>query len=301
MSRTRKHLAHNSFDSVWELTEFLSSAEGEQISSQWADRATSDAPGRDEWTASRDYAHALELAREGWPEGREQMTDAVETLTPYVQAAIRAPSETLSVAGYAPNIPAYVSGSPACMFSMDGDDTAGRAPIVRFLVNIGASHFIDASALFNQGAALCAAVDYLEACGQSCEVRLVCRQESDKCTFDTYVTIKRAGEPIEHDRMDFFLGNASVLRRFIFRLNELDGKSFNGLQHGRGRPVDVTPEPAQVYLPVANQHSFNDYCRTPQKALRYVMRHIEKAMAPEQFQRVGEDLEAAMTALGEAA
>lgn len=288
------YFASVTFDDVHELTEFMASPDAVvPKKSPWFGDNTSAVENDNDhgWYASRSFGEAIRFARDGWPEGRERVQQAVDTLTPYVQAAVRLPSETLSVAGYAPNVPAYCSGSPACMYNSDGDDMTGRAPVVRFLVNISCSWSVDSEALFNRGAALCACVDYLEASGQSCEIELVSRQQAGSTAQDFRVTLKKAGEALDRDRVVFFLSNVSVFRRFVFRVQELDPLVYNGFSSGRGFPTDVEPEYQQVYLQAALGGWLNSACETPQEAMRYVLKRVQESMDPREFARVSEDWE----------
>lgn len=282
----KKYLASAVFDDTHELTEYLAAS----TDLAWTEDLLADNPGSG-WTGTGSFDEALRFAREGWPEGAARIHEICEAMSPYVRAAVRLPSESLSPAGYAPNVAAFCAGSPACMYSTEGDDLHGRAPVVRFLVNIAANAGVSADALMRRGAALCAVVDYLEASGQTCEIQLVCRQDGNDCVFDSWFTIKRAGEVLDRDRMAFFMANPSVLRRFVFRLNELDSECFDHLRGWRGRAADVEPEHQQVYLPSSAKQDLDYECRDEPSALRYVLGRVQEAMNPADWHRVNEDWE----------
>ena len=295
-SKKSKYLSSLVFDDTAELLDYLESPEGmPKLSSKWM-RSMSSIEGSEEFTGTRSFQHAVDLAREGWPEGREKMEGKLSGLTPYVQSSARMPVETLDVAGYAPNVPAYCAGSPACMWSRDGDDVSGRAPVVRFLVNISMSFRITSDEIFNRGAALCAAIEYLEATDRRCEVVACCRLDDDLCTQDVFVTLKRAEEHPELDRLAMFLAHPSILRRLIFRLNELDDKLFAGLVSHRGVPKDIEPEYGQVYLPAGKGWQLSG-CDTPKHAMAAVLDQLQEAMDPASFASIGRDWEDAMAAL----
>jgi hypothetical protein len=245
------------------------------------------------FTGSDSYEHALELAREGWTEGRTNLADAIEALAPYVQAAVSLPSQSFAPAGYLPNVPMFCAGAPDCMWTTEGDDMPRAAPVVRFLVNLTAVWSVSTDAIFNRGAALCAAIEYLEASGTQCEV-VGCIRTEDACNeirehrlFECFIPIKDAGAFMEPDRMAFALAHASVLRRLSFRLMEqnddLCGGNFGA---NRGIPRDVPAEFQQVYLPAM----MNDRgCETSTEALKSVLTAVQVAMNPEQFVKLQSD------------
>jgi hypothetical protein len=240
------------------------------------------------FSGTESYDQALQLATDGWPEGRAMITDKIESLAPYVTAALRLPGEEYSVAGYLPDVPLMCTGSPAYMFA-EGDDVPARARVVRFLVNIAANSNTDAAHIMNRGAAIAAVVDYFENAGTRVEVEL-CMVAENEALAEYYLPVKRADEHVEPDRFAFAIAHPSMLRRFMFRMMEHNPKLAEIFGSGYGSAKDAKPDPDQVYFP-----SGASGCYTPAEALKAVLGYVLAALEPHQRAAVSEDWEGILT------
>ena len=253
------------------------------------------------WTGTRTFKQALDLARTGWTEGRERFDANLSELTPYVEAAMRENSVTLAPAGYLPNVPAMCAGSPQYMYAeTDEGEINARTRVIRLLLCISTSFNVGKETLERRGAAVAAAVDYFESIGVRVEVE-ICHVAEDsgadgyfpngdrktvKVMHEHYIMIKRADEAIEPDRFAFMLGHASVLRRFIFKLDEMNAKAGPIMRSGYGRPCDANPDPDQVYFPkLTSDSGYRDNAQ----ALRTVLGHVKESLSEEAKAKVDAD------------
>ena len=236
------------------------------------------------WYGTKDWPEAMKFAKEGWPEGLVDMSADMEAMTPYVVAALGQPSEDLAPAGYLPNVPAFCAGSPACMHT-EGDQFVARTPVLRLLVNFSANSYVDGDSWRLRGAALCSVVDYFEQIGIRCEIEIVSvsirSYDRSRNMVEIRIPVKRAEEPVELSRLAFMLGNASVCRRFDFRICEMSTKAKMGSSYGAAK--DAEPEPDQIYFPTCQR------LRDEQQALAHVLGHLAEYLEPELKARVGED------------
>lgn len=233
------------------------------------------------------WHEALKLAREGWKEGRENLTrelDAANILN--LSATVRA--EKLDVAGSFPLVPAAVAGDPLNMFTI-GLERAKTRPIFRFIVNLSTSATVSGSYITNRGAAVLSWVDKLENDGARCEIIVIW---ASKCGVKApnnqllWVPVKRADEPLDVDRMAFVLTHPSMLRRICFAATERhpELKHFNV---GYGAPSDDIHDSLKI------PHSIYFDCLGASKAAPYATRasaiaHVGEIISKAQQQ---EDLE----------
>lgn len=236
------------------------------------------------------YPEAIHMARYGWPDGREQMTRNIE-LAGLLQQTSRAPLRALDVGGAYPLIPAAVAGDPMCMFSISEDETRTRQ-IIRFLVSISYSSKIKPHQIMNRGAAILSWVDRLEDAGARVEIIAVdslnCTRPSkgytkaaDHSNKTLAITVKRAEDALDVDRLAFALIHPAMLRRIGFAHQERfpDQERVNA----RGVPDDwIHPDlitQHAVYFPklLAWSNGTNDGWDydTPEKALAKVRAIIE--------------------------
>jgi hypothetical protein len=88
-----------------------------QGSLRGADSAgTEVSPFRTEWTGTRNLAHALEMARDGWQDGANSISKALDSLPAGVEVL---PDWSLDVHGAFPCIPEFLSGTPDCMWRLE--------------------------------------------------------------------------------------------------------------------------------------------------------------------------------------
>jgi hypothetical protein len=265
---------------------------------------SSESTDRPDFYGTETFDDAVKLAREGWSKGRADMSAALSALAPYVQAAGQAPATQLDVAGYAPCVPAYCAGSPANMWA-PGDTYASTSRIVRICLSMSIVWSTPVAVIRNRGAAVLAAVEYLESLGLRCEIELAHCCEDQGTTYadadgnvvrhpdgvkainECYIPVKQANQSVELDRLAFMLGHASVLRRFVFRIDEQHVAAGPVMRSSYGIPTDITPDHDQVYLPslFRNLHEY----ATPEIALKTVLRLISAKLSDDQQHKLSED------------
>lgn len=279
----RKHFERWEFDNYAEFLDEIERPITPEEEQAWGHGLSSHDYGRD-WNGTRTWQEAIDLSRNGWEEGRENLAETMERVLPYVIAALPQQSMDLAPAGYLPDVPAFCAGSPACMHNA-GDTFNARTPVLRMLVNMGGLANVRPQAWISRGAAICGVVDYFEQTGTSVEIELVSvAQGYGSRMVEVNVPLKRAGEHIEPDRLAFALGNPAMLRRFIFSLREKStGANVGG---GYGSSVDATPDADQIYFPKL----VNSYIE-PENALKLVLKRVLKEMEAHQKVRVSEDWE----------
>jgi len=301
----KTHFIHDriEFESFDEFLETVSEPLSDTCREAWTDSdgELSSEDGALSFTGTLNFEHALQLAREGWPEGLVEFDDKMREVAPHVEAAGREPAIDFDRAGYAPNVAMFCAGDPACMYTQ-GESYQGTTPIVRVLLNITVSGMIPASILANRGAALAAVIEYMESAGFSVEVTLYQGAEAEgwrkkggtnqrvRVLHEHFIPVKRAGEFIEPDRFAFMLAHPSVLRRFIFRLDEMCAESGPHMRNGYGTPTDADPEADQIYFQA--MRGFSSGARgyaTTEEALKTVLRHFREAMDEKQRIRLDDD------------
>lgn len=210
-------------------------------------------PEQADWFGSTSYEHAESLARKGWPEGLARMEQTRQAVQIPTGLESLTPSPVMAEEGDEILVDRYLDGESDhfLAFPVVMTPRAGRVALI--VVNIGGNSDIMAGAYFNRGAAALAVVDAMEAAGVRCEVQICQRSAMGKkraCQW--FATIKQAEEPLDLDRMAFFLASQSVQRRFSFRLRERSAapKAWIDGSYGRSQnvPAEEIPQGA-IYFP----------------------------------------------------
>lgn len=191
--------------------------------------------GRDDFFWTSNFGEAVTLATNGWADGSARVIARRDGLEPWLAAAKSAKvrRQGYEVTGDYVDVGRYLSGEPECFgieVDADGGNINGRVVSIR--LNQAVSGSVEAEAIAARGVVVLLAVDLLEACGTRCEVILSKGSVSSNhngsvkdLQVDSSVTVKRAGEAVDLDRLAFWIAHPAAFRRFGFRINEQNGLS----------------------------------------------------------------------------
>ena len=177
-----------------------------------------------DWTGTKNFQAAMDLARKGWAEGLEKIKAMSEEIWKVVGQEIKKQTFQYDVCGDVVDVDRYLSGEPENMIQFTEEQAVGHGKVIKIWVNTVASAGVTTETMFYRGAAVVALVDALEKLGFSCEVATIDaiseRWTGDKNVLRYNVTLRSAGEALDLDRLAFALANASWFRRLIFSAME---------------------------------------------------------------------------------
>lgn len=194
--------------------------------------------GDKDWSGAASFEEAVKMAREGWPEGRKLMVDAMASAAPITA---KVADFAMDVAGAYPIAALAAAGDPMCM--VDLAPVSDRAkPIIRLAINRCASAAYSAKEFMHFGAAVASYVDALEGSGYRVEIdaAMVCMDGNSR-PYYCGVIIKQAHEPMEIDRMAFCLTNPAFLRRLHFAVAQ-NREDDNNSMSFCGSPMNIEPK-----------------------------------------------------------
>lgn len=226
---------------------------------------------------TKDFPEAERLVREGWPEGRDRMIDGMEAAA-LVAPMLPASSRRLDVAGAYPIAALAACGDPMSMVD-PGDLSAAARPIVRLAFSFSYSAFKQAREIEQYGAALLTWIDRIEESGRSVEVTACHTATADAWRFASRIVVKKAGEPLEVDRIAFVVGHPAMLRRIHFRAYEMENAPGfqNAFEGGYGMPH--TDRPKDLDATVHWMPGPQDYDgESIADAVKFLQGHVEGAL-----------------------
>lgn len=174
--------------------------------------------GPSSFTGTQDIQAAVKMANEGWPEGANKITKALDTLPPSSEVL---PDWMLDVSGSICNVPAFIAGEPECMWNMSECRRAEHR--VSLVVPAGYPGMIDADTAMTYAIAVAANVRSLEASGLNVAVySMASHAGTETGTIANYgVVIREFGEPLDLAKVAFSF-HPSWLRRLVFAWLELN-------------------------------------------------------------------------------
>jgi hypothetical protein len=234
----------------------------------------------EEFSGTRNFEQALDLAEKGWPEGRKKLMTAMATAQ---SSPTFTPAITMDVAGAYPIAALAAAGDPCSMVDLAPVEDRVR-PVVRLLIQRAGSAAYSVDEFMSYGAAIMSYIEGLEGAGFRCEITLCfasnLTSDGDQCLT---VLVKRAEEPIELDRMAFVMVHPAMFRRICFAVYEtIPGLSQvldnNGYGYSRN-PRAEEAERGQCIIPGINSiKPGNKALKTPAACLKHIGPVIEEQL-----------------------
>lgn len=196
------------------------------------------------------YDETIALAKAGgyWAEGAEKMVKGVADA-----AALREnhsqPMLTNAVAGFMPDVPAYLAGVPDCMVAYDeGDYSQVQKPVVT--IGVGTfSYAVSPDAVMNRGIAILSLIDAIEAVGYRVQLDFVGDNIGDGGFKKVRVVLKRPQDHWNPGQVAFATAHACMLRRLTVGTLERDPATVGRTQGGYGRGDDGYVEEYSLAFP----------------------------------------------------
>lgn len=176
---------------------------------------------RNPWDGTNTFTEALDLANNGWPEGtnkvlamRAKIDHIIKDLTNARSAAY-----VYDISGEFVDVGRYLTGEPECFVKEDGYGNINK-PIVKIIVNVGASSSMSCETLIARGVSVVAAIDILEALGRRVEAWIGKNTRCGNIRHELLVNVKHANQPLDIDRLTFAAAHPACLRRLCFSILE---------------------------------------------------------------------------------
>jgi hypothetical protein len=185
-----------------------------------------------------------------WTEGAERIVEGIATAE-----AMRAPLETTTigsdVAGFMPDVPAYLAGVPECMRTFETTESPSE------IVSIGLTGFTcntSADAMLNRGIALLSLVDVLESSGYRCEI-VADFAIAGRNTLRSRIYIKRAGDHWDPTSAAFAMAHPAFFRRLFLK----DMEGYSGLNKTTNSGYGTSPLPKPDEYTFALDYTAGDH------------------------------------------
>jgi len=196
------------------------------VPAQYSDQGSRER-GRSDFFGTSSYEEALKLAETGWAEGAQQVIALRDKFDSFLQAqkSARVGAYGYEVSGDWLDVGRYLDGEPECFGIEVNDGEIVSQKVVSLRLNNTVSAAVTTEQIIRRGLTVLLAVDLLEACGLRVEV-IVCQATYYYGTKDhreMNLTIKDANQPVDIDRLAFWIAHPSAFRRFGFSYFEHGG------------------------------------------------------------------------------
>lgn len=223
-----------------------------------------------EWCGGVTYQEARKLALYGWEKGLKDISEKLSLIPHEGQQRI----VVKDVCGHSPDVARFVAGLPDCM-NRRTTGLSKRKPCLDILVNAGFSGCINAGDILNYGAAIASLIDSLERAGYSLSIIAGSMVKLDSQDFGAFVRLKNHGEPLDMDRLAFFIAHPASLRRLRFSHREVFC-TYDDIGSSYGGSIDVPKDTFQYDLYFPRHLHKMPQCSTVTKAMSYVIDLVKK-------------------------
>ena len=241
------------------------------------------------FTGADSFEATIELARNGWPEGREYCATFSQVLFDKIASKIFVPQIVFREMGEEVDVATLMTGEPECFLEFEDSDIvvdskSARSKIVKIVSSVDACGFVSKDQMLRRGAAVCALVDAFEKSGRRCEVVATVASlgygSGKSKRLQNAVTLKYADQPLQFDILAFMLCHASVLRRLFFGLWETVPAHIRAL-YGMGNAEYMGyGAPAEADVPgdiVLSQASYVDSCWDSEAStIKWILTELKK-------------------------
>ena len=201
------------FDSI---TEFLRYNDEAPICRSFKDESLASNTGTYSFTKTHSYDEAQELCKYGFHEEFEKLVDLKYSLEKYIKMKGARGRQYNYYVGYAPDVKAYLEGSPLSMF----DRANPKRKHIDIYYNSSVLCDVSSEQIFNRGAITLCLVEILENMGFSVDLNIFTMAVCDGQIHYAKFNLKNNSERLNLQKLYFPLCHPSFLRRLIFRLKE---------------------------------------------------------------------------------
>jgi hypothetical protein len=163
------------------------------------------------------------------------------------------------------------AGDPMNMVN-HGETVRAQRPVARFLISIASSASVSMETITTRGAAILSWIDALEAQEIRCEIVTHMGSGNHAYATNAYITVKRAQDPLEIDRLAYTLAHPSMARRHGIACMERSPSVFQNMGRNYGSPTVADVERDQIYFTA--MHIDNAEWRNQTAAAAYVKAQI---------------------------
>lgn len=186
------------------------------------------------FTHSKDFAEAVDLFKHGWSDMSMKLENRLKVMTKEIQP-MQKNKARYDIAGFQCSVPRYLQGVPTSMINTH--KVPQKFKVITLNKDISYSSMISTAQIIESSTNSLMVVKKLEAQGYKVNLNLIWSVYEGNAQLRVKIRLKSAGERLNVAKIAFPLCHPSMLRRLLFRYEEVTpnvkSKSFIG---GYGYP-----------------------------------------------------------------
>lgn len=225
-----KKLWNVEFRSIHEFEEFITK---QPFNAAFSNKDKASIYGSKSFTETESFEEAISLLHSGWQDKANELTKKLKAVERDMAPVLKQ-QRVISVAGYQPIVPLFLTGQPACMVGSKMQPV--KQKVVTVVKSISYPGRISSGQWTEQGLKALAIVKKLEQNGHRVNVDIIDGGTGNYNNgFSCRIRVKNASERLNISKLAFTLCNPSIERRLMFRFEEVYEHINSGFTSGYGR------------------------------------------------------------------
>lgn len=218
------------FDSITALNRYLENGKQQDAFFNYSEMNGED------FTGTESYSVANDLLLFGDRKLQKKIEDAgVKKMRVEIQKRAQRRSFRSSVVGAVPNVPAYISGAPNSMVTVTQTNNKKRVLTIGY--SMTAAGNVDKKDIINASAKIILALMIIEASGVRTNLYSIFHATKENHNTGCAIRIKTSGQHFDTLKMAYPLAHSSMLRRQMFKFEEVTEGVPACFSGSYGRPV----------------------------------------------------------------
>lgn len=213
-NKDRYEVMEYEFDSLAEFLDYIQTAK----TSEGFKYATLESKSNDyKFCKTASLEEAIELCKYGYHKDFKRFLELKAKLDKYIKMAKKNSRQYNYYVGYAPNVKAYLEGSPLSMFNKE----LPQKKHIDIYYNAAILGDVTTEQIYNRGVITLSLVEILENMGYSVGLNIFTMSKKNYQIHYAKFNLKRSGERLNVQKLYFPMCHPSFLRRLVFRLREV--------------------------------------------------------------------------------
>lgn len=199
---------------------------------------------RGSWfTGTENFEEAVDLFKHGWPDGSKNLTKKLNESSISIKPTMKSRTQK-SIAGYQVLVPNYLSGDPLNM--VNRKMVPVKQKVITISKSISYSAGIEKETIENESVKAMQIAKKIESQGMRVNLNLIFGSTKNNMTILVKIRLKKSTEKVNVSKLAFPLVHPSMLRRLLFRFEEVVPNIDPAFCYGYGTPMQA--EEMKTYL-----------------------------------------------------
>lgn len=188
------------------------------------------------FAGTENFEEAIKLFKYGWPDGSKNLTKKLNDSSISIKPTMKSRTQK-NVAGYQVLVPNYLSGDPLNMINRKMVPV--KQKVITISKSISYNAFVEKETIENESVKAMQIAKKIESQGIRVNLNLIFGATKNNMTILVKIRLKKSTEKVNVSKLAFPLVHPSMLRRLLFRFEEVVPGIDPAFCYGYGTPMQA--------------------------------------------------------------